>query len=74
MCRCRPPITLDAAKPALPAASQSLLLTNGLPSDQGDKMSSISGPLLRVPHKSSTNGDEGFGTATVTWWRTIASG
>ena len=37
-------------------------------------MSSISGPLLRVPHKSSTNGDEGFGTATVTWWRTIASG
>ena len=65
MCRYRPPITLDAAKPALPAASGVSPLKDGLPSDQGDKLSSLAGPLLRVPHKSSTNGDEGFGTATV---------
>ena len=51
-----------------------LLLKDGLPIDQGDKMSLPTDPLLRAPHKSSTNGDEGFGTATVIWWRTMASG
>ena len=65
MCRCRLPITLDAAKPALPAAFGVSPLTDGLPTDQGDKLSSPPGPLLRVPQRSSTNGDEGFGTATV---------